>query len=115
MSSEIEDAIRSAIPSLFRVFGERQATVHTNSDADDVETTVILEAGLIPAGEYGERMEHRTTIETNSLDGAQVGDTWSIAQLPTADDPDPDPAIWRAEQILADDGMTRKFSVRRIE
>jgi hypothetical protein len=114
MSSLIESIISAQIPTLMKIFGERLPTIHTNADGDEAATTIIVETKLESAGDYGERMESITTIETAVSDGAAVGDTWAIEQPATADDPYPDPIVWRAEQIVSDDGLMRSFTARKV-
>jgi hypothetical protein len=99
----------AAVPALETVFG----IAATRIDADDEETalTVMLQTELAPVGEYGERMESRMTLELAKIHGAAVGDKFAVAVDPSEDDPDPDPTLWRAVQLLADDGYLQKFAV----
>jgi hypothetical protein len=108
MSSLIESIIEAQIPTLLKIFGERLPTIHKTAAGVSTARTVILESKLEPAGDYGERMEMETTIETAASDGAAVGDTWTITPATGS------PATWKAEQILADDGLMRSFRARRV-
>lgn len=103
----------SAIPALETVFGV--AALHTNADQDEAEVTVMLQPELVAVGEYGERMESRMTLEIAKSRRAAIGDTFAVANDPTADDPNPDPTVWRAVQILADDGYLQRFAVLESE
>lgn len=112
-TSAFEDLFSShAVPALLERFGV--AAVHTDADGDETAVRVILTQSAEPIGDYGERVEVRHVIEAASADGAVVGDTWSIEQTPTDEDPFPDAAVWRAEQLLDDNGMFTTFSVRRV-
>lgn len=113
MSSAIDAAFKQAMPTLLKLLGERNSTVLTNIDGDEIPTTVIIENELVAVGEYDERMERITTLECISADNATVGCLWTIEQDATDDDPYPDPVVWKAEQILEDDGITQKFLVRK--
>jgi len=114
VSSALNDIFKAAMPSLVKILGERNNTVMTNLEGDDLTTTVIIEIELVPVGEYDERMERITTLECLNTDDATVGCIWTIDQDATLDDPYPDPVQWKAEQILSDDGITRKFLVRKV-
>lgn len=105
------DAIAQTImiPSLLQQFGVD--AIHTNADADEVAVTVILSHDVEQVGDYGERAETRWTIDIPSSSGAAVGDTFSIASEPTADDLSPDPITWVARQLLDDDGVWMRFAV----
>ena len=99
----------SAIPAIEEVFGI--AATHTNSEGDEIAVTVIRQTELLPTGEFGERMEERTTIELAKSHAAAIGDTFSVENDATTDDPVPDPTIWQATQLLTDDGYMQKFAV----
>lgn len=98
-----------ALPALFRMFGD--LATHRNAAADETSTRVMLRNELAPVGQYGERMEPRMTLGVAKTVGALVGDTFELPNLPTEDDPDPDPTVWRAVQLLADDGYLQTFAV----
>ena len=99
----------SLIPALETVFGI--PATFFSADDDEVPVTVMLGEELAPVGDYGERMELRMTLELAKSHGARVGDGFAIAVDPIEDDPDPDPILWRAVQILTDDGYLQKFAV----
>ena len=101
---------QSGIPALLRILGI--PAVHTTADLDDVAVTIILKTEAAPVGEYGERMEPRTTVQIPSASGAVVGDSFTVAGDPTEDDPEPDDVVWTAVQLLSDDGYLRRFAVR---
>jgi hypothetical protein len=88
--------------------------MHTNSESDEFLVTVILTKQTEPFGDYGERAESRTLLDCATTDGASVGDTWTIENAPTDDDPDPDPTLWRADQLLSDDGILQRYAVREV-
>lgn len=112
MSSAFDAAFAAAIPAFFGAYGV--SATHTNSESDEFAVTVILTKQTDPVGEYGERMESRTQIDVAVTDGASVGDTWTIEQAATANDPYPDPIIWRADQLISDDGIMQRYSVRQV-
>jgi hypothetical protein len=99
----------SAIPALEAVSGI--AAIRIDADAEETALIVMPQTELAPVGEYGERMESRMTLELAKSHGARVGDGFAIAVDPSEDDPDPDPILWRAVQLLADDGYLQKFAV----
>lgn len=101
-----------AIPTLESVFGV--PAIHTNGDADEMDVTVIVGNELTPVGDYGELMEFRTTIEAAKSLGVAIGDTLTIENDPTEDDPSPDPTIWQTTQLIADDGYLQKFAVIEV-
>ena len=111
MAESLFDTImtESAIPTIEEVFGI--AATHTNSDGDETELTVMLQMELAPTGEFGERMEERMTLELAKSHGAAIGDTFSIENDATTDDPYPDPTVWQTTQLLADDNYLQKFAV----
>ena len=111
MAESLFDTIMtdSAIPAIETVFGV--AAIHTNSDGDEVAVTVMPQMELAPTGEFGERMEERMTLELAKSHGAAIGDTFSIENDATTDDPSPDPTIWQTTQLLTDDGYLQKFAV----
>ena len=111
MAESLFDSImtESAIPAIETVFGI--AAMHTNSDGDEVAVTVMLQMELAPTGEFGERMEERMTLELAKSHGAAIGNTFSIENDATTDDPSPDPTIWQTTQLLTDDGYLQKFAV----
>jgi hypothetical protein len=110
--SLFEDAFKAALPAFFAQFGT--AATHTNGESDEIEVTVILTRETDPLGDYGERAELRTLLDCAVTDGASVGDTWSIANAATDDDPDPDPTLWRADQLISDDGILQRYAVRKV-
>lgn len=101
-----------AIPALEAVFGI--AAVHTNSNDDELDLTVMLGNELMAVGEYGECMEFRTVIEVAKSAGIAIGDTLTIENDPTDSEPDPDPTIWKTTQLMADDGYLQKFAVIEV-
>jgi len=111
MPDSLFDAImaESTIPALETVFGI--PATHTNADGDETALTVMLQMELAPTGDFGERMEERKTLELAKSHGAAIGDTFSIENAATDDDPLPDPTVWRATQLMADDGYLQKFAV----
>ena len=114
MAESLFDTImrETAIPVLEEVFGI--AATHTNSEGDEIKVTIILQSELLPTGEFGERMEMRHTLELDKSLAAAIGDTFSIENDPTEDDPAPDPTIWKITQLIADDGYMQKFAVIEI-
>ena len=74
----------------------------------------MLQTELAPVGEYGERMEQRMTLELAKSHVAAIGDTFSVENDPTEDDPAPDPTVWQATQLLADDGYLQRFAVLAV-
>lgn len=94
-----------AIPALQTVFGI--AATHTDGDSTETAVTIMLNTELAPVGEYGERMEARSTIEVPVSYGAVVGDTFTVA----GDESD---TVWQAVQLLRDDGLLRTFAVRDV-
>lgn len=111
MAESLFDTIMtdSAIPAIEAVFGI--AATHTNSEADELAVTVMLQKELVATGEFGERMEERMMLELRKSYGAAIGDTFSIANEATIDDPVPDPTVWQATQLMTDDGYLQKFAV----
>jgi hypothetical protein len=101
---------QTAIPALLTQFGI--PATHVNRDGDETVVTVILGTELAAVGDYGERMEPRTTLQLPTTSGAQVGDQFHIAGDVTDDDPFPDDGVWSAVQLIADDGYFRTFAVR---
>lgn len=104
-----------AIPAIQDVFGI--AAVHTNSDGDEADVTIVLDLDLEPVGEYlilGERMEARYTVEVPKSYAVAVGDTFTVENEATSDDPYPDDTIWEAVQLLRDDGLLQRFAVRDV-
>lgn len=114
MPASLFDSIMtaSAIPALETVFGV--AALHTDAEQDEREVTVMLQAELMAVGEYGERMESRMTLELAKSHAAAINDTFAIANDPTDDDPEPDPTVWQATQLLADDGYLQRFAVLEV-
>lgn len=91
---------QSGIPALLRILGI--PATHTNAALDESAATIILKTEAVAVGEYGERMEPRTTVQIPSASGAVVGDTFTVAG----------PTVWTAVQLLSDDGYFRRFAVR---
>jgi len=102
----------SGIPALEKVFGV--PAVHTNDSGDEISITVIKQMELIPVGDFGERMEERTVIELSNSYGAMIGNTFSIESEPTIDDPFPEPKLYKATQVLSNDGYMTKFAVLEV-
>lgn len=100
----------TGIPVLLRTFGI--AATHTNADGDEVAVTVILRQQTVAVGEYGERAELQWTLQLPSASNARVGQTFSIENDATDDDPYPDPTVWITTQLIDDDGLLRRFAVR---
>ena len=94
-----------AIPALQSVFGI--AATHTDGNGTETAVTIMLTTELAPVGEYGERMESRSTLEVPVSYGAVVGDTFTVT------DGDTD-TVWQAVQLLRDDGLLRTFAVRDV-
>ena len=46
--------------------------------------------------------------------GVAPGDTLTHAGVVTADDPDPDDVVWRAEEVLSDDGFVVTLAIRQV-
>jgi len=88
----------AAIPALEAVFGV--AATHVGASGETA-VTVLRQTDLAAVGEYGERMEERTTLELAKSWGARVGDSFELEG----------PTIYRAAQLMADDGYLRKFAV----
>ena len=100
-----------AVPALEDVFGDPMT--HTNDEGDEVTVTGILETSYGPVGEFGERMEARTTISVAKSAAVAVGDTLHYAGEVTDDDPYPDDVVWTTAQIMEDDGYLVRFAVRQ--
>ncbi|MBV5311539.1 hypothetical protein [Chromatium okenii] len=111
MSSQFDTLAGIAIPALLDVFG--RPAVHLNSDGDELNVIVMLASEVTPFGSYGERAETRWSLEINSASAAKIGDFFTLETDPTPDDPAPDPTVWQATQLLADDGLLLKFSIRK--
>lgn len=99
----------AGIPALLRAFGI--PALHTHGAQPAVAITVIPRLEAVAVGDFGERMESRMTIQCAVSTGATVGDTFSITPDPTVDNPTPTPMIWRAAQLIADNGLMRTFAV----
>jgi hypothetical protein len=100
-----------AVPALQDVFGDDMT--HTNSEGDEATVVGMLETNYGPVGEFGERMEPRTTITVAKSDGVAVGDTLHYAGTVTDDDPYPDDVVWTMTQIIEDDGYLVRFAARQ--
>jgi len=100
-----------AVPALEDVFGDPMT--HTNDEGDEVTVTGILETSYAPVGDFGERLEPRTTISVAKSAAVVVGDTLSYAGTVTDDDPYPDDVVWTMAQIIEDDGYLVRFAVRQ--
>ncbi|MCK7461123.1 MAG: hypothetical protein MZU84_03200 [Sphingobacterium sp.] len=111
--SSLDHIILGALPSLFDAMGVDAKL--TRADGEEIATRVIVATGVDPIGEYGERMATRHTLECPASDGAAIGDTWELAGRPTPDDPRPDPVVWRATALLAEDGLTQSFLIVPLE
>ncbi len=104
------DAIMAAVavPAFHRVLGI--PAIHTRaSDDEETDCTAIIESALVPVGEYGERMELRTTATVKAELGAVVGDTISVMN----DDPLLEPTVWKLIQAT-EGGFMPKFTVREV-
>ncbi|MCP5197660.1 MAG: hypothetical protein H6974_12890 [Gammaproteobacteria bacterium] len=100
------------IPAILRWRGI-PATHTIAATGDEIAVTVIVQVEAVPVGEYGERMEMQTTLQIPASSGAVVGDTFTVDGTATEDDPYPDDVIWKAVQLLSDDGTFRKFVVQK--
>lgn len=102
------DAIMQTVgmPAFRRALGDAAVYTPAYTPPDEpvpVETWAILGRGSVAVGQYGERMESRTT-----------------AKLPKADVPDPQPGDtltigateYRIDQIVNDDGLFVEVIVR---
>lgn len=98
------------IPVFSEVFGV--PAIHTNADGDEVPVTVQFSQQIVPVGEFGERAELQTTLAIPASSGARVGQTFTVENDATEDDPYPDPTVWTATQLLSDDGYFRTFALR---
>ncbi len=99
-----------AVPALEDVFGDPMT--HTNDEGDEATVIGMLETSYGPVGEFGERMEPRTTITVAKSAAVAVGDTLHYAGEVTDDDPYPDDVVWTTAQIIEDDGYLVRFAVR---
>ena len=101
-----------AIPAIMDVFAVD--VTPTNGDGDEATVQALLESAYAPVGEFGERMEPRTTATLAKSLAAVVGDTLTYAGTVTDDDPYPDDVVWLLAQILSDDGYLTQFALRRV-
>jgi len=101
---------RVGVPALLAQFGV--PTIHSNS-AGEVNVTAMVDTTLTAVGEFGERMEHRTTITVAKSVNPAVGDTFTYEGTITDEDPYPDDVTWLVVQILSDDGYTVTCAVRQ--
>lgn len=112
MPESLFDAVMraSGIPALETAFGVPMT--HINDEGDEVAVTGILETAMVPVGDFGERMEPRTTITVAKSAAVAVGDTLSYAGEVTDEDPLPDDVVWTMAQIIEDDSYLVRFAVR---
>ena len=101
----------SLAADLMTEFG-REAT-HTNSDGDEAAVLAVVRSEHAPVGDFGERMEPRTTISVAKSAAVAVGDTLHYAGAVTDEDPLPDDVVWTMAQIIEDDGYLVRFAVRQ--
>ena len=96
-------ALATVLPVSFAKFG----IAATHRDTLDVarEVRIIPDESIEALGEYGERVGTVYTIEVYASDGTAIGDTWTTA----------DGTVWRADALIADDGLTQRFRVLRLE
>lgn len=112
MNLDLVTTFTAVAADLMATFG-REVT-HTDVDGDEVQIQAVIESALSPVGEYGERMEQRTTVTVAKSAGVTVGDTLRYAGTATDDDPYPDDVIWSMTQVLSDDGFVQQFAVRQV-
>ena len=105
MPASVFDTImtQTGVPALLRAFGI--PATHTDAALTETAVTIILKTQAVAVDEFGERMKPQTTVQITASSGAVVGDTFTVAD-------DPDPTVWTAVQLLADDGYLRTFAVR---
>jgi hypothetical protein len=113
MNLDLVATFKGVAVDLLATFG--RPVTHTNSDGDEATVQAVIETRLEPVGDWGERMETRTTIQVLKTSGVAVNDTFSEAGTVTADDPYPDDVVWQAVQALADDGYVLTFAARPVE
>lgn len=109
MNADLVATFTTVSADLATAFGApmtRQRTLPSDPPTlDEVACQGILEAALVPVGEFGERMEPQHTITVLASLDAQIGDAFvqdGVAGI----------APWRAVQVVADDGYFRVFAVR---
>lgn len=61
----------------------------------------VVRKDAAPVGDFGERMESRYTLQVAASSAAVVGDAFAVAGG----------AVWRAVQLLADNGVMLTFAV----
>lgn len=111
MNRDLAAVFQSLASDLLTVWG--RSVTRTTVEGDESSVLVILDEESVAVGDYGERMEQRWTLDVASASGAAVGDVYTEAGTPTADDPYPDDIAWTAAQLLNDDGYIRRFLVRK--
>jgi hypothetical protein len=101
--SQINDIFKTSgfVPALQKVFADK---VTYTLDGVSIECEVIFSTTLEEVGDYGERMEPRTTIEAPSDLDFKIGGIVTTYETPRVD--------WVINQILADDGLLATFSIR---
>lgn len=67
MNLGIATTFTAVATDLIAAFG-REVT-HTNAAGDEAQILVIIESALSPVGEFGERMEQRTTATVCQIGG----------------------------------------------
>ena len=98
MNSELVATFTEVSAGLLNTFG---APVLITHDLASIGAQAILESGVTPVGDYGERMESRYTMTLLRTSGAALGDTVTL-----------NGTVWHLAQLLDDDGFTLKFAVR---
>jgi len=58
--------------------------------------------------------QRQWTAQVAKSAGVAPGDTLTHAGVVTADDPDPDDVVWRAEEVLSDDGFVVTLAIRQV-
>lgn len=109
MNPELVSLFTDVAASLATAFGgpmTRQRTLPGDPPTvDELTCQGILEGSFVPVGEFGERMEHQSTITVLKTVDAKIGDAF-------VQDGTEGVAPWLAVQVVADDGYTVKFAVR---
>ncbi|MFZ4792292.1 MAG: hypothetical protein ACOYMW_15620 [Candidatus Competibacteraceae bacterium] len=98
MNPELVATFTEVSAGLLSTFGAPALRTHAL-----VSTPVqaVLDSAVAPVGDYGERMESRSTIMVLRASGAALGDTVTL-----------NGTVWHLAQLLDDDGFILKFAVR---
>jgi len=110
--SSVETTIQNALPTVFKIFGVD--AILTNANFDERPVRVITGTDVEPVGDYGERVAERFVLDSACSDGAKIGDVFEMAGRPDEGETDADPVRWRATEVLADDGIVRRFRVEPL-